>query len=74
MAWFTDRHCFLLAVIVYGLSMIYSIFLWRNGFRRDDHVNYLLLLLGFGFHTAAMLLRYLTGRGETDLISSITRS
>lgn len=37
--------------------MIYSIFLWRNGFRRDDHVNYLLLLLGFGFHTAAMLLR-----------------
>ena len=57
MAWFTDRHCFLLAVTVYGLSMIYSIFLWRNGFRRDDHVNYLLLLLGFGFHTAAMLLR-----------------
>jgi ABC-type transport system involved in cytochrome c biogenesis permease subunit len=37
--------------------MIYSIFLWRNGFRRDDHVNYALLLLGFGFHTAAMLLR-----------------
>jgi HemX protein len=56
-AWFTDRHCFLLAVVVYGLGMIYSIFLWRNGFRRDDHVNYLLLLLGFGFHTAAMLLR-----------------
>lgn len=57
MAWFTDRHCFLLAVTVYGLGMVYSIFLWRNGFRRDDHVNYLLLLLGFGFHTAAMLLR-----------------
>jgi HemX protein len=56
-AWFTDRHFFLLAVIVYGLSMIYSIFLWRNGFRRDDHVNYLLLLLGFGFHTGAMFLR-----------------
>jgi HemX protein len=56
-AWFTDRHFFLLAVIVYGLSMIYSVFLWRNGFRRDDHVNYLLLLLGFGFHTMAMLLR-----------------
>jgi len=37
--------------------MIYSIFLWRNGFRRDDHVNYALLLLGFAFHTAAMLLR-----------------
>jgi HemX protein len=55
--WLTDRNCFLLAVIVYGLSMIYSVFLWRNGFRRDDHVCYLLLLLGFGFHTAAMFLR-----------------
>ena len=43
--------------MVYGLSMIYSVFLWRNGFRRDDHVSYLLLLLGFGFHTAAMFLR-----------------
>jgi HemX protein len=37
--------------------MIYAVFLWRNGFRRDDHVNYLLLLLAFGFHTWAMLLR-----------------
>jgi HemX protein len=47
----------MLAVVAYGLSMVYSVFLWRNGFRRDDRVNYLLLLLGFGFHTAAMLLR-----------------
>jgi ABC-type transport system involved in cytochrome c biogenesis permease subunit len=37
--------------------MIYSVFLWRNGFRRDNHVTYLLLLLAFGFHTTAMLLR-----------------
>ena len=37
--------------------MIYSVFLWRNGFRRDNHVSYLFLLLGFSFHTAAMLLR-----------------
>ena len=57
MSWFTDRHFFLLAVVVYGVSMIYSVFLWRNGFRRDNHVNYLLLLLAFGFHTAAMLRR-----------------
>jgi HemX protein len=56
-AWFTDRQCFLLAVVVYGVSMVYSVFLWRKGFRRDDHVNYLLLLLGFALHTAAMLLR-----------------
>jgi len=58
--WFTDRHLFLLAVVVYGLSMVYSVFLWRNGFRRDNHVNYLLLLLGFGLHTAAMLKRGLS--------------
>jgi HemX protein len=57
MSWFTDRHFFLLAVIVYGFSMVYSVFLWRNGFRRDNHVNYLLLLLAFGLHTAAMVQR-----------------
>ena len=55
--WLTDRHCFLLAVAVYGVSMVYSVFLWRKGFRRDDHVNYLLLLLAFGLHTTAMLQR-----------------
>ena len=37
--------------------MIHSVFLWRKGFRRHDHVTYLLLLLGFALHTAAMLLR-----------------
>jgi len=61
--WFTtqdqhlDRHFFLLAVILYGLSMIYSVFLWRKGFRRDTHLNYFLLLGGFGLHTTAMALR-----------------
>jgi ABC-type uncharacterized transport system permease subunit len=61
--WFTtqdqhlDRHFFLLAVILYGISMIYSVFLWRKGFRTDNWVNYLLLLLGFGLHTTAMILR-----------------
>lgn len=57
MDWLTDRHCFLLAVVVYGVSMIYSVFLWRNGFRRDNHVNYVLLLFAFGLHSSAMLLR-----------------
>lgn len=61
--WFTtqdqhlDRHFFLLAVIIYGLSTIYSVFLWRKGFRQDNWINYLLLLLGFGLHTTAMVLR-----------------
>jgi ABC-type transport system involved in cytochrome c biogenesis permease subunit len=37
--------------------MLYSVFLWRQGFRRDNRTNYLLLLGGFGCHTAAMLMR-----------------
>ena len=57
MAWFTDRHFFLLAVAVYGVSTVYSVFLWRKGFRKDDHVNYLLLLVAFAFHTVAMFQR-----------------
>jgi ABC-type transport system involved in cytochrome c biogenesis permease subunit len=52
-----DRRLFLFAVIVYGFSMIYSVFLWRKGFRRDDHINYLLLLAAFGLHSAAMFYR-----------------
>jgi HemX protein len=59
--WFTDhnldRHLFVLAVVIYGLSMIYSVFLWREGFRHDNRVNYLLLLGGFVLHTAAMSIR-----------------
>lgn len=55
--WFTDRHYFLLAVILYGLSTLYSVFLWRRGFRKDDRVNYLLLLGAFALHTTAMIQR-----------------
>src|SRR5208282_473921 len=60
MAWFTDRHCFLLAVVFYGLSTVYSVFLWRKGFRKDDHVNYLLIAAGVALHTVAMFKRGLT--------------
>lgn len=66
MEWFTgqnaDRHFFLLAVGVYGLSMIYSVFLWRKGFRKDSHVTYFLLLAAFGLHTTAMVMRGLALR------------
>jgi HemX protein len=55
--WLTDRHFFLLAVIFYGLSSAYSVFLWRKDFRRDDHVNYFLLLIAFALHTTAMIKR-----------------
>ncbi len=57
MAWFTDRHLFLLAVVVYGLSLIYSVFLWRKGFRQDNRVNYFLLLFACILHTTAMFKR-----------------
>src|SRR5437868_6853964 len=57
MAWFTDRHFFLLAVILYGVSMIYSVFLWRKGFRQDNRVNYFLLFAGAALHTVAMTKR-----------------
>ena len=57
MAWFTDRHFFLLAVIFYGLSSAYSVFLWRKGFRTADRVNYMLLLAAAVLHTTAMVLR-----------------
>ena len=60
MAWFTDRHCFLLAVTFYGLSTLYAVFLWRKGFRRDDWANYFLLAAGVALHTLAMLKRGLT--------------
>jgi hypothetical protein len=43
--WFTDRHFFLLAVVFYGASSAYSVFLWRKNFRTDDRVNYFLLCL-----------------------------
>ena len=60
MAWFTDRHCFLLAVAFYGLCTVYSVFLWRKGFRRDDWVNYGLLAAGVALHTLAMTKRGLS--------------
>lgn len=41
----------------YGLSALYSVFLWRRGFRQADRVNYLLLLGAFVAHTVAMLQR-----------------
>ena len=56
-SWFTDRHYFLLAVITYGASTIYSVFLWQKGFRQADRTNYTLLLGGFLLHTLAMFSR-----------------
>ncbi len=53
----TDRAFFAVAVAVYGICSIYSFFLWRRGFRRDEWISYLMLLVAFGFHATAMLKR-----------------
>ncbi len=53
----SDREFFALAVLLYGVCSIYSIFLWRNGFRRDNRIVYLFLLAGAGLHTIAMAKR-----------------
>ena len=43
--------------MVYGFSTVYSVFLWRRGFRKDDRINYLVLLGAFILHTTAMVKR-----------------
>ena len=53
----SDRTSFLLAVLCYGISTVYTIFLFRKGFRQDTRVSYLLLLAGFVLHTLAMFQR-----------------
>jgi ABC-type uncharacterized transport system permease subunit len=55
--WFNDKHCFMLAVVFFGLSTLHTVFLWRKGFRQHNRTTYVLLLIAFGFHTAAMGLR-----------------
>lgn len=51
------RGYFLAAVVIYGVSAVYSVFLWRKGFRQDDRVNYGLLVAAGALHTAAMFKR-----------------
>jgi ABC-type uncharacterized transport system permease subunit len=53
----TDRDWFLLAVIFYGAAAIYSIFVFRKGFRKDNWINYTLIAAGLACHMAAMVTR-----------------
>jgi ABC-type transport system involved in cytochrome c biogenesis permease subunit len=57
MTGFTDRNMFALAVLGYGVSALYSVFLWRKGFQRDDRINYGILAFSIVFHTTAMGMR-----------------
>ena len=51
------RLCFLSAVIVYGIGMMYSIFIWRRGFQQQNWVPFALLAVAFTMHTAALVSR-----------------
>ena len=53
----TDRQFFAVAVALYGVSALYSVFLWRKGFREDDRVNYFIMLAAAICHTVAMIQR-----------------
>ena len=57
MDWPSDRQWFALAVILYGVCMLYSALVWRRGFRRDRWVVTLVLALAFLPHTIALLSR-----------------
>ena len=57
MDWWTNKTYFCCAVTLYGLAMVYSVFLWRKGFRRDDWVVYGMLAAGLVLHTLAMVKR-----------------
>lgn len=52
----SDRQCFGIAVIFYGIAAVYSIFLLRREIRIHNRINYILLLGAFIAHTAALLL------------------
>lgn len=55
-----EKNSFLIAVVLFGISIVYGIFLMRAGFRRDDRINFLILFAGFCFQTLAMLQRGLS--------------
>jgi len=56
----SEKGSFLIAIVLYGISLIYGIFLIRAGFRRDDRINYLVLFAGFCFQTLTMFMRGLS--------------
>jgi ABC-type transport system involved in cytochrome c biogenesis permease subunit len=53
----SDKSFFAIAVVLYGISALYAIFLQRRGFREDNRINYCLLLGAAAFHTLAMFQR-----------------
>ncbi len=52
-----ENTLMIFATLVYGLALLYSIFLWRKGFTKDDKVILGMICLGFSFHSAALVIR-----------------
>ncbi|MCD8534226.1 MAG: cytochrome c biogenesis protein [Verrucomicrobia bacterium] len=53
-----DEHgMMMIATLIYGLALVYSVFLWRKGFTRDDTINVGFLVSGFLCHTIALMIR-----------------
>lgn len=53
-----DEHLMMMiATLVYGVALLYSIFLWRKGFQKDDKINASLVIAGFCFHSSALFMR-----------------
>lgn len=57
MSGLTDRHYFALAVLLYGVCTLYSVLLWRKGFRQDNRIIYILLFAATGVAGLAMVKR-----------------
>ena len=57
MSWPADKYWFLMSVILYGVCSVHFLFLWRKGFRQDDRLSYVILLVAFVCHTLAMVKR-----------------
>ena len=53
-----DRICYALAVACYGLATGHAVVMWRRAFQRGAWASYFLMLVAFGFQTAALM-----GRG-----------
>lgn len=53
----SDRTLFMAAVALYGACLVYSIFLWRRGFRQDTWILFGWFAAGLASHTVAMFAR-----------------
>tara|TARA_Y100000588_G_scaffold34469_1_gene33388 strand:+ start:345 stop:1289 length:945 start_codon:yes stop_codon:yes gene_type:complete len=49
-----ERLWFLAAVIIYGIGLLYSIFVWRRGFQKNNWTSYILVSIAFIAHTLAL--------------------